>query len=265
MATGIALLAIYSIEAPVVRASSIDAEQDPPRPVAEDAALFEKGRLHAQQKALRRLAVQTDPEADKVLSAQVEHYRADQLPPALWLELFEAIAKRNNPKLKARLAEARRDIEKSPDLLARFRECLQGGDADAGRVIFTKKPEAGCIRCHSVDGEGGQIGPELTWLRHSVERIHILESILLPNATIAQGFDNALLKLQSGEEIAGVVSFEEDDEITVTSVVDGKKRKVPVADIVERTPLPSPMPPFFSTVLGKREIRDLVEFLAEGD
>jgi putative heme-binding domain-containing protein len=261
----IALAALTFIAGVTARASSLDAEHEPSRPVAEDAALLEKGRIRAQQKALVRLGRQTDLAADKVLLAQLERYREGHLPAELWLELFEAIAKRDNPELKACFAEIRTKVEKSPDPLRSFHPCLKGGDGESGREIFTQKPQAGCVRCHSVEGQGGQIGPELTWLRHSVERLHILESIIVPNATIAEGFGSALLKLKDGEEISGVLTSENTTDVVVTSIVDGKKRKVLVADIVERTPLPSPMPPHFGMVLSKREIRDLVEFLAEGD
>jgi hypothetical protein len=44
--------------------------------------------------------------------------------------------------------------------------------------------------------------------------------------------------------------------------VDGRKSKAPTAEIEDRTPLPSAMPPGFGLVLGKRAIRDLVQFLA---
>lgn len=235
------------------------------RSVAEDAALLKKGRIHAQQKALVRLGLQTDPAADKVLLAQLDRYRAGELSPELWLELFEAAAKRRNPEVKARLVEHQQEVAKAGDPLYPFRECLKGGDSESGHRIFAKKPEAGCVRCHSVDGQGGQIGPELTWLRHSAERLNILESIILPNAVIAAGYGSALLKLQSGEEISGVLQQENAHDVIVVSVVDGKKRKILIEDIVERTPLPSPMPPHFGMVLSKRDIRDLVEFIAEGD
>lgn len=261
----ISLVALHGLVSTVAWASSLDAEHDPLRPVADEAALLEKGRVSAQQKALVRLGRQPDPAADKVLHAQLERYRSGHLAAVLWLELFEAVAKRKDPELKTCFAETWSKIEKSPDPLLPFHQCLKGGDAEAGREIFTKKAEAGCIRCHSVDGQGGQIGPELTWLRHSVERLHILESIIVPNATIAEGHGSALLKLSSGEEISGVLTLENDHDVVVTSITDGKKRKILVADITERTPLPSPMPPHFGMVLSKREIRDLVEFLAEGD
>lgn len=227
--------------------------------------MLEKGRITAQRKALARLAVHRDPDAGKLLIAQLERYRAGQLPVALWLDLFEAAAKRDDAQLKSMLAERESELAKSTDQLIRFRECLEGGDADAGREIFTKKPAAGCVRCHSVDGKGGAIGPELTWLRRSTDRIRVLESLILPNSTLALGFQPALLKLKNGEEISGVITFETMDDLTITSVADGKQRKLKTADVEERTPLPSPMPPHFGAVLTKREIRDLIEFLAEGD
>jgi putative heme-binding domain-containing protein len=114
--------------------------------------------------------------------------------------------------------------------LSRFRECLEGGDADAGRLIFTTKPEAGCIRCHTVSGEGGKIGPELTWLRNAMDRVLILESIVVPNSVIAPGFGSAAVMLKNGEEISGVVSRKSQSEFTITSIVDGKQRAVKVAD-----------------------------------
>ena len=236
-----------------------------PRTVADEIAVLEKGRPRAKQNALARLAAQNDPEADKVLLAQFARYRAGELPLALWLDLFEAVAKRENAALKALLAERERELEKAKDPVARFRECLEGGDGDAGGAIFHQKPEAGCVRCHAVDGKGGQIGPELTWLRNSTDRIHLLESLIQPAATMAVGYQCALLKLTGGEEISGVISGENADELTITSVVDGKKRQLRTADIAERTPLPSPMPPHFGAVLSKREIRDVIEFLAKGD
>ncbi len=255
----------FAFVALILAAIARAGDEPRPRNVADEIAVLGHGRIRAQQHALARLAAQTDPEADKVLLAQFERFRAGQLPVALWLDLFEAAAKRDNAALKAALAERQRESEKTKDPIERFRECLEGGDGEAGRAIFTKKPEAGCVRCHSVDGKGGQIGPELTWHRHTTERAHLLESLIVPNATMAVGYQCALLKLTGGEEISGVITAETADELTLTSVVDGKKRVLKIAGIAERTPLPSLMPPHFGAVLSKREIRDLIEFLASGD
>jgi putative heme-binding domain-containing protein len=265
-----ALLLVASLLLSPGLARSSALETNPPRAAAErtiseEAALLQNGRLLARQKAFARLAKRRGAEVDELLLVQVRRFRNGELPPALWLDLFEAAAGRDHPELRAALAEHERELQQSKEPLARFRECLEGGDAEAGREVFARKAEAGCVRCHAVIGEGGAIGPDRTWLRHSMDRVRFLEALILPNATLALGFKPALLKLKNKEEIVGVVTFESPDDLVVTSVADGTKRKVKTADIAERTPLPSPMPPHFGTVLSKREIRDLVEFISEGD
>ncbi len=235
------------------------------RTIVEEIAVLDKGRLSAKQRALARLGVHSDPAADEVLRKQFESYRAGELRPAMWLDLFEAMAKRTNAEFTKLLAEREERLAKSPDPLRRFEECLEGGNGEAGRAIFTKKPEAGCIRCHAVDGKGGQIGPELTWLRNATERSHVLESIILPNSVVAPGFESVVLKLKNGEMLAGVVRGESTEEITLASFADGKRSTVKLSTVAERTPLPSPMPQHFGHVLDKRAIRDLVEFIAVGD
>jgi putative heme-binding domain-containing protein len=246
-------------------AAAIAADVPPPRTVAEEAAVLATGRLSARQRAMARLAVHPDPQASAVLLEQWERYRQGQLAPTLWLDLFEALGRRDDPRLRELVAEREKEVAQSRDPLSRFRECLEGGNADVGREIFEKKPEAGCVRCHAIEGRGGQIGPDLTWLRKSIERIRILESLITPNATIAPGFQSVTLTLKNGESVAGVVNSEADDAIVLTAIADGKPRKIAVADIAERAPLPSPMPPHFGTILDKRAIRDLVEFIAVGD
>lgn len=246
-------------------ATAAAGEASPPRTIAEEATVLATGRLSARQRAFARLAVHPDPAATDVLLDQWDRYRRGELAPTLWLDLFDASAKRDDPRLKERLAEREQELAQSRDPLSRFRECLEGGNADTGREIFEKKPEAGCVRCHSINGQGGQIGPDLTWLRKSIERIRILESLLAPNATIAPGFQSASVTLKNGETVAGVVRSETPDEVVITTVADARQHRIAVADIAERTPLPSPMPPHFGAVLDKRAIRDLVEFIAVGD
>jgi len=257
-----ALLASLLLGSDAVRS----AEVPPPlRSLAEEATVLATGRQSARQRALARLATHRDPAASALLLEQFERYRKGKLAPALWLDLFEAAAQRNDPRLRALLAERERELAQSRDPLRRFQECLEGGDADAGRAIFEKKPEAGCVRCHAIAGQGGQIGPDLTWLRKSIERIRILESLVTPNATIAPGFQSVSVTLRSGETVSGVVQSETAEALVLTSVADGTQRTVKIAEVTERLALPSPMPPHFGAVLDKRAIRDLVEFIAVGD
>lgn len=240
-------------------------EPVPARTVADEAALLQKGRGRPQKNALARLSLSTDPEADNVLLAQFERLRAGEFPPALWLDLFDAAAKRQHPALKKALADREAELAKSNDPLMRFRECLEGGDSEAGKALFEKTPEPGCIRCHALEGRGGEIGPDLTWLRNSAERSNLLESVVLPNGTMAIGYQSAAIQLKNGEELAGVITHDNPSDFVFTNATDGKKRTIQNADVVKRTTLPSPMPPHFGTALTKRQIRDVIEYLATGE
>jgi putative heme-binding domain-containing protein len=233
-----------------------------PKPDFSDPSIRGKDDIRTQQKALIALGSQPGAQADKILLAQFNRFRSGDLPGVLWLELFEAASKRKSPELKIALAEREQKLAASHDPLSRYHECLEGGDAVAGREIFMNDVKAGCVRCHRVNAEGGQIGPDLTAVHQTTERLFILESIIEPNAVIAPGFQNVLLTLKSGESVSGIMIFESEEEVVLTSVVDGKHRRVRTADISERTPLPSAMPPGFGLILSKRAIRDLVEFIA---
>ncbi len=48
---------------------------------------------------------------------------------------------------------------------------------------------AGCTGCHTVNGEGGKIGPDLTHVGSRLSANLIRESILLPDAKTAKGYE----------------------------------------------------------------------------
>jgi quinoprotein glucose dehydrogenase len=125
-----------------------------------NAAVLGTGSVREQQAALAVIAQQPGAEADRVLGEQLDALRAGKVPGALALDLLEAAALRADAGVKAKLA-AFEQARKADDPLARWRECLEGGDAKLGREIFYEKAEAGCLRCHKVKGEGGDVGR--TW------------------------------------------------------------------------------------------------------
>ena len=65
---------------------------------------------------------------------------------------------------------------------------LSGGDATRGKSVFFTHQIAGCFRCHKVGGEGGIIAPALDGIGGRKDAKYLLESLINPNAAIAEGY-----------------------------------------------------------------------------
>lgn len=75
------------------------------------------------------------------------------------------------------------------------------------------------------------------------------------------GYETALVALKNGTTYAGVVRKESTTELELNTTEDGLVR-IKLAGIGAREKGPSAMPEELGAVLTRRELRDLVEFLA---
>src|SRR5882672_7734081 len=82
---------------------------------------------------------------------------------------------------------------------------LREGDAARGQAIFFDEQRTGCSRCHSIDGKGGKVGPDLFAVGDKFGRREILEAVLAPSATIAVGYSTTTIGTKSGEEYTGII------------------------------------------------------------
>ncbi len=69
---------------------------------------------------------------------------------------------------------------------------LEGGNAKRGRRIFFNNKIANCTRCHTINGEGGTLGPDLSDIGQRKSRRYIVKSLLKPNAMMAASYDENL-------------------------------------------------------------------------
>jgi quinoprotein glucose dehydrogenase len=183
---------------------------------------------------------------------------AGQLPGPLKLDVLEAAALK--PGLKSKVASYQSGWKKD-DVLAGYREAMEGGDADAGRRIFLEKSEVSCQKCHKVKGQGGEVGPILDTVGGHKTREYLLESLIVPNKEIAPGFAQVVLLLNSDAVESGRIEFETEEQVALI-LADGTRKKIAKKDIKGRKVGLSPMPEDIVKKISKREIRDLVEFLA---
>ena len=223
-------------------------------------ALLERGSLAEQQAGFNALQQVPGAEADARLEEWLDKLLAGQVAAPLQLDLLEAAARRTAPGIVQRLATFNSRRVKT-DLLAGFRECLEGGSAAEGRKIFRERVEASCLRCHKLAGEGGEVGPALDGIGARQTREYLLESTVAPNARIAAGFETLVVTLKSGGTRVGVVKSENATELVLQSLEDGLV-KIRVADIAKRERGLSAMTADLASLLSKRDLRDLVEFLA---
>ena len=226
------------------------------------------------QAALAALAKLPGGKADEAIRGALAQLEAKQLPVALALDVREAARVRGLSG--ARLSEppvSEPSAQKSEVSLAAQRaalrfalpELLVGGNSERGRQVFFQNQTVQCLRCHKVGPEGGIVGPDLTGIGKRQSRDYLLESILQPNAKIAAGFENVVLTLNDGSNVAGALKSETDAELAVEMTgEDGllTVTKVAKSAVKQRERGPSAMPEGLGDQLTPFELRDLVEYLA---
>jgi quinoprotein glucose dehydrogenase len=249
-------------KSPVLRREAIRLQTSLPDATERLDAILTKGSTADQQAVFSALPLVPGQAADQILDIWMGKLLAKQVPAAARLDLLDAAGKSKSTAVQGKLKqyETARDPK---DSLAKFRECLEGGDAAAGKKVFMLKAEVQCTRCHLIGTEGGgNVGPNLIDIGKRQTREYILESIIDPNARIAPGFESAGIKLKNDKFYTGVVKGETDADITLDTGTDHGIVKLRKSDIKKRVVAPSPMPQDIAAPLTKDEIRNIVEFLA---
>jgi quinoprotein glucose dehydrogenase len=219
-----------------------------------------RGSTALRQQALAALGELPGEAADAVLVRLMDRLLDKAVPDGLRLDLLEAAGRRDAPAVKERLARWE-DARPKDDPLAPYRESLHGGSAANGRRIFFERGDAACSRCHRVDERGGSVGPDLSRIGGLRPRARILEDILFPNAEIARGYEQVVVTTRDDLTLVGRVESESDAELVLLDASNNRTR-VPKADIASRRAGKSAMVEGLDKVLSKRDLRDLVAYLA---
>ena len=109
---------------------------------------------------------------------------------------------------------------------------------------------------------GGEVGPNLSGIGKDKTREYLLEAIIHPSRSIAKGYESVLVQTIDGSVISGILRSETDDEMVLVTA-EGNLIRVPQDDIDDVVPGKSSMPEDLIKHLNRRELRDLIEFLAQ--
>jgi len=133
------------------------------------------------------------------------------------------------------------------------------GDPVRGKTIFFGKGE--CSGCHTVSGEGGFLGPDLSAYGASVSANAVHDEIVRPQRRPAEGYRSAVLTTGAGERLEGLIRNEDNFSVQFQTR-DGifhffQKSKIQKLEYLDA----SLMPTNYGERLSAAELNDLVSWL----
>lgn len=142
------------------------------------------------------------------------------------------------------------------------RERVLSSTAEMGRqLFFDANSVSSCRTCHTFQGRGGKVGPDLSHLDvHEDDSIR--RSILEPSAGVVPGFERLEIVTRDGSRFIGVKRDEDPSRLRFfdTSTMPPVSRSLLKSEIETRSVLPGSVMPEH-TALNEEQIRALIAFL----
>jgi putative heme-binding domain-containing protein len=152
-------------------------------------------------------------------------------------------------------AEKRATIDRLRKELSEAR--LKTADLNHGRELFTKT----CAVCHTLFGEGGKVGPDLTGSgRANLD--YLLENVIDPSAVVPAEYRNTIVTLKDDRVLNGVLRNQTDRTISIqnqTGLVTVERTEI---ESLQNSAL-SVMPEGLLEPLKPDDRRDLIAYLMQ--
>ena len=150
------------------------------------------------------------------------------------------------------------------EALPLFQNELSGRDFENGKAMFTA---ATCASCHKMNGDGGNVGPDLSQLGTRFTAKDILESIIDPSKEISDQYAATNFNLKNGTTIVGRLIKEDNDKYYVSQnpFAPEDLKEVPKDQVVStKLSKVSVMLPGMINRLNEEELKDLMAYLMSG-
>lgn len=150
----------------------------------------------------------------------------------------------------------------SPEDVKRVEDTVKAqGNPQNGLRVFLDTNKVRCVSCHSLEGLGGQTGPDLSrvWETHSVAKL--MESLIEPSTEIKEGYQSWTVETKQGLTFTGLKLLD-DGKTVVLRDASAQDHRIAAADIELKQPgVKSLMPDNVVALLTYQEFIDLVAFL----
>ena len=135
------------------------------------------------------------------------------------------------------------------------------GDWARGRKLFND-PNIGCAKCHSVNGAGGNLGPDLGNLAFR-DPESVRRDIVNPSYAIHPDYLGHVVTLKNGKVLTGTLRSKGNTLLVGDS--QGTTHEIPRGEVESLEPVAkSVMPDKLDEKLGKEGMVDLIHFLLSG-
>ncbi len=104
------------------------------------------------------------------------------------------------------------------------------GDVERGRRLFVEASGVTCRKCHTIDRQGGKIGPELTGIGRRLRHDEILDNIIVPSKKIDPKFASWVVATVRGTVDSGLMVRQSPQEVVLRDA-NGKDKRIPRDDI----------------------------------
>jgi putative heme-binding domain-containing protein len=138
------------------------------------------------------------------------------------------------------------------------------GNADHGRqlMLASMKNDLQCMKCHTIRGQGGHVGPELSVIGKKAGRDNLFESILYPSKAIADQYLTWIISTTKGVDYSGLIVEETTDHVTVRDA-NGADHEIAKKDIENRDKSKvSLMPDNLLVYMTEDDLVDIVEYIS---
>jgi putative heme-binding domain-containing protein len=143
-------------------------------------------------------------------------------------------------------------------------DSLHGRDLVKGKAMYAATM---CLSCHSMQGEGGIVGPDLTQLGTRFSTKDILESTINPNAVISDQYAATIFYLKDGTSLMGKLTNEDKNTYFVSQnpFAPDVLKELPKSQVTSKKLSDiSIMMPGMINRLNKEELKDLMAYLVSG-
>jgi putative heme-binding domain-containing protein len=133
------------------------------------------------------------------------------------------------------------------------------GDPEKGKAVFFGKGK--CATCHTIAGEGGFLGPDLSAYGSSIPVKAILDSLNAPSRIVPAGYRLATVTGDDGTQVEGIVRNEDNFTLQLQTR-DGNFhffQKTALQKIEYSSQ--SLMPTNYGQALSSSELNDLASYL----